>query len=179
MTRAICCKQSSITNQLIALADRGRNLPMIIRPFASERCNTATCCRNGETNLIKCFYSFSCQLYSKLQCGLRTWPTLYSSLCEAWCIYAWAEYWQHAFMVIFLWLNVNVHGVGCRRESSKKDSDVRLRSIITIKNISAWIWLAPDWLNPFLAWLSTRVWIQSLKVCVLGIKASYSGLIET
>ena len=98
----------------------------------------------------KCFYSFSCQLYSKLQCGLRTWPTLYSSLCEAWCIYAWAEYWQHAFMVIFLWLNVNVHGVGCRRESSKKDSDVRLRSIITIKNISAWILLAPDWLKPLL-----------------------------
>ena len=98
----------------------------------------------------KVFYSFSCQLYSKLQCGLRTWPTLYSSLCEAWCIYAWAEYWQHAFMVIFLWLNVNVHGVGCRRESSKTDSDVRLRSIITIKNISAWIWLAPDWLKPLL-----------------------------
>ena len=57
MTRAICCKQSSITNQLIALADRGRYLPMIIRPFASERCNTATCCRNGETNLIQSVFT--------------------------------------------------------------------------------------------------------------------------
>ena len=170
MTRAICCKQSSITNQLIALADRGPNLPMIIRPFASERCNTATCCRNGETNLITSVLLllmptlFKTPMWtSKLTYTLFffVWGVMY--LCLSWilatCIYG------H-----FLWLNVNVHGVGCRRESSKKDSDVRLRSIITIKNISAWIWLAPDWLKPLLGMIKYSCLNSIFESVYLGLK---------
>ena len=94
----------------------------------------------------KVCYSFSCQLYSRIQRGLGTRPTRYCSWCEVWCIYAWAEYLGNMHLYgHYLWLHVNVCGVGTRRESSKRDSDVRLRSINTIKNISAWIWLAPDW----------------------------------